>query len=128
MRREAATGKDGLYTSARTLLAILRLATALVSHQYGPVWTSDTLVWTSDTPVPPSAPQCPPVSPARTRTLLAILRLAMALVSHQYKPVWTSDIPSAPSVAQYKPVSPCDTPSVTQYEPVSPSVPQCQPV
>ncbi|XP_027562636.1 DNA replication licensing factor MCM7-like, partial [Neopelma chrysocephalum] len=44
MRREALSTRDGLYTSARTLLAILRLATALVSapvststDQYGPV-------------------------------------------------------------------------------------------
>ncbi|TRZ06281.1 hypothetical protein HGM15179_020825 [Zosterops borbonicus] len=48
LRREAREAKDGIYTSARTLLAILRLATALVSvlgppsmDQYGPVWTSD---------------------------------------------------------------------------------------
>lgn len=38
MRREAWASKDATYTSARTLLAILRLSTALVSAQFLFCW------------------------------------------------------------------------------------------
>lgn len=35
MRKEARTSRDTTFTSARTLLALLRLATALVSDDFG---------------------------------------------------------------------------------------------
>ena len=34
MRKEARTNRDTTFTSARTLLAVLRLATALVSSEF----------------------------------------------------------------------------------------------
>ncbi|XP_017695550.1 PREDICTED: DNA replication licensing factor MCM7, partial [Lepidothrix coronata] len=91
MRREAWSSRDGLYTSARTLLAILRLATALgsLAGQGFGVYTS-------------------------ARTLLAILRLATALVS---APVRTSMDQYGPVTPQCHPVTPqCPGPRVTCWD------------
>lgn len=48
MRREAWASKDATYTSARTLLAILRLSTALVSTR--PVLPEGGVCWLSGQP------------------------------------------------------------------------------
>lgn len=41
MRKEARTNRDTTFTSARTLLAVLRLATALVSSNFALLFNSE---------------------------------------------------------------------------------------
>lgn len=61
MRREAWASKDATYTSARTLLAILRLSTALVSAS---LCAGGSSVWALLGPAPVSSRCCLPPAQA----------------------------------------------------------------